>query len=167
MCVCTDRMEGIMSASSWIAYPKWADSYCRFPAWDFDKYFSTQVLPDSASDKLAADRGSTSPKLPFANKVCGKMEEVIRKMDSASRFGMRTSSFLLLLSGYLTLAGYEDSAVPADLMVAALHCLESGLRTVLDQDGSAASTARYTVMETRAGFLPIYRSATAIPSVTL
>ena len=58
------------------------------------------------------------------------MEEVIRKMDdvrmpkrdaAASRFGMRTSSFLLLLSEYLTLAGDEDSAIPADMMVAALH----------------------------------------------
>ena len=133
-----------MSTSSWITYPKRADSYCRFPAWDFDKYFWTQVLPDSASDKLATDRGLTSPNFPFANKVCGKMEEVISKMDSGSRFGMRTSSFLLLLSGYLTLAGYEDSAVLADMMVAALHCLENGLRTVLDQDSSAASTARYT-----------------------
>jgi hypothetical protein len=41
------------------------------------------------------------------------MEEVIRKMESASRFGMPTSSFLLLLSEYLMLAGDKDSAVPA------------------------------------------------------
>ena len=43
VCVCTDRIEGIMSASSWIAYPKRADSYCQFPAWAFDKYFLTQT----------------------------------------------------------------------------------------------------------------------------
>jgi hypothetical protein len=46
---------------------------------------------------------------------------------------MRTSSFLLLLSEYLTLAGDEDSTIPADMMVAALHCLDNGLRTVVDQ----------------------------------
>ena len=61
------------------------------------------------------------------------MEEIVRKMDSASRFGMRISSFLLLLSEYLTLAGDEDSAILADMMVAALHCLDNGLCTVLDQ----------------------------------
>ena len=117
--VCADRIEGIMSASSWAAYPKRADLYYRFPPGDFDKYFSTPALPDSAADKLTADRGSTSSKLHFTDKARGKMEEVAKKIDSASRFGMRTSSFLLLLSEYLTLAGDEDSAIPADMMVAA------------------------------------------------
>ena len=104
-----------MSAASWSPGSKRVGRYYRFPAEDFVRYFSTPVLPDSATDKLAADRGTASSKLPFADKARGKLEEVARKMDSASRFGLRTTSFLLLLSEYLTLACDEDSVVPADI----------------------------------------------------
>ena len=107
-------------------YSKWAETYYRFPTVDFDIYFPNPVLPDLASDRLAADRGTAPSKLPFADKAQGKMEEVVGKRDSASRFGMRTSSFRLLLSEYLTLAGVEDSAVPADMLVASIHCLTAG-----------------------------------------
>ena len=55
--ICTDRIEGIMSASSLIAYPKRADSYYRFPAGDFDKYFSTLVLPDSRVRQTGRGQG--------------------------------------------------------------------------------------------------------------
>ena len=124
--VCSDRIEGNMLATIWNTYSKWAETYYRFPTVDFDIYFPNPVLPDSASDRLAADRGTAPSKFPFADKAHGKMEEVVGKRDSASRFGMRTSSFRLLLSEYLTLAGVEDSAVPADMLVASIHCLTAG-----------------------------------------
>ena len=154
--VCTDRMDAVMQAGKWRAHASRTEAYYRFPQGDFDKYFATPVLPDSASDKLTADRGATSSKRPFADKARGKLEEVAKKLDSASRFGMRSTSFLLLLSEYLALGADGDSAVPADLVVAALHCLDDGLRTILDQfsriSALATSSRRANVLD--ALFLP-------------
>ena len=79
----------------------------------------------------------------------------LKKLDSSSRFGMRTTSFLLL-SEYLALGCDENSTVPGDMMMAALHCLDQGLRTVIDQFARistlATSTRRSNVLD--ALFLP-------------
>ena len=131
--VCSDRMDGVMGTKKWTPYSKRTEPYYRFPPADFQKYFATPVLPDSASDKLIADRGSSSSKLPFADKIRGKLEDVARKMDSSARMGMRTTSFLLLLSEYLEQGCDEENMVPADMMIAALHCLDNGLCSILDQ----------------------------------
>ncbi len=141
--VCVDRMDGVMGAKSWTAYSKRTEPYYQFPPGDFDRYFATPVLldSDSATDKLAADSGSTSSKLPFADKTRGKLEDVAQKMDSSARMGMRATSFLLLLSEYLAI-GCEESAVAADMMVASLHCLDNGLRSVLDQFTRVSTSAR-------------------------
>ena len=154
--ICIDRIADIMGTSKWSAFSTRVDKYYRFPTEHFDKYFATPTVPDSAKDKLAADRGSASSKLPFADKTCGSLEEVLKKLDSSSRFGMRTTSFLLLLSEYLALGCDENSTVPGDMMVAALHCLDQGLRTVIDQFARistlATSTCRSNVLD--ALFLP-------------
>ncbi|XP_033641699.1 uncharacterized protein LOC117301803 [Asterias rubens] len=131
--VCSDRMDGVMETKKWTPYSKRTEPYYRFPPADFEKHFATPVLPDSASDKLVADRGSTSSKLPFADKIRGKLEDVARKMDLSARLGLRTTSFLLLHSEYLEQGCDEETMVPADMMIAALHCLENGLCSVLDQ----------------------------------
>ena len=146
--VCVDRIADIMGTSKWSAFSIRVDKYYRFPTEDFDKY--------SAKDKLAAERGSASSKLPFADKTHSRLEEVLKKLDSSSRFGMRTTSLLLLLSEYLALGCDENSTVPGDMMVAALHCLDQGLCTVIDQFARistlATSTHRSNVLD--ALFLP-------------
>ena len=137
--VCSDQIDSVMTAKSWTAFSKKADKYYRFPTADFDKYFMTPVIPDSAVDKLAADRGASSSKVPFTDKVRGKMEDVLKKLDGAARSGMRASSFLLLLSEYLRIGFEDDSLVPADMMVAALHSLDQGLRMSLEQFSKVAA----------------------------
>ena len=92
--VCSDRMGGVMETKKWTPCSRRTEPYYRFPPADIKKYFATPVLPDSASDKLVADRESSSSKLPFADKSRGKLEDVARKMDSSARMGMRTTSFL-------------------------------------------------------------------------
>ena len=149
--VCVDRIADIMGASKWSAFSTRVDKYYRFPTEDFNKYVATPTVPDSAKDKLAAERGSASSKLPFADKTRGRLEEVLKKLDSSSRFGMRTTSFLLLLSEYLAHGCNENSTVPGDMMMAALHCLDQGLRTVIDQFARistlATSTRRSNVLD--------------------
>ena len=54
---------------------------------------------------------------------------------------MRATSFLLLLTEYLALGCEDDTTVPADLLVAAFHCLDHGLRTSLDQFSLIATLA--------------------------
>ena len=73
-CVCVDRIADIMGTSKWSAFSPRVDKYYRFPTEDFDKYFATPTVPDSAKDKLATDRGSASSKLPFADKTRGLKE---------------------------------------------------------------------------------------------
>ena len=114
-------------------YKKRELSYYRFPTDDFTQFFTAPVVPDSAKDKLAADGGSSSAKNLFSDRSRGKLEDTLKKVDTASRLGLRASSFLLLLTEYLALGCEEDSPIPADLFTAALHCLDHGLRTSLDQ----------------------------------
>ena len=127
--VCVERMNSIAESAKWSPYKKRELSYYRFPSADFAQFFTA----DSAKDKLAVDGGSSSAKNLFSDRLRGKLEDTLKKVDTASRLGLRASSFLLLLTEYLTLGCEEDSPVPADLFTAALHCLDHGLRTSLDQ----------------------------------
>ena len=95
-------------------------------------------------DKLVADAGATASKRAFPDKVRDKFEETLKKVDVASRFGMRSTSFMLLLTQYLAMGCEKDSDVPADMLRAAFHCLDHGLKTALDQ------FARVTTLATRA-----------------
>ena len=131
--VCVERMNSIAETVKWSPYKKRELSYYRFPTADFTQFFTAPVVPDSAKDKLAADGGSSSAKNLFSDRSRGKLEDTLKKVDTASRLGLRASSFLLLLTEYLALGCEEDSPVPADLFTAALHCLDHGLRTSLDQ----------------------------------
>ena len=56
--VCSDSIEDILLVTIWNTYSKWVETYYRFPMVDFDRYFPNPVLPDSASDKFAANRGT-------------------------------------------------------------------------------------------------------------
>ena len=70
--------------------------------------------------------------------------------------GMRTTSSLLLLSEYLEQGCDEEAMVPGDMMSAALHCLDNGLCSILDQFTKittlATSSRRANVLD--ALFLP-------------
>ena len=74
-------------------------------------------------------------KLPFADKTRGRLDgrslKEIRLVLHALACGRRHSSSLL--SEYLALGCDENSTVPGDMMMAAIHCLDQGLRTVIDQ----------------------------------
>ena len=102
--------------------------YYTFPKEDFQRFFAVPILPDSARDKLTSDGAATSSKGLFTDRNRGKIEEILKKIDSASRFGMRSSS-LLLLSEYIVSGCEEESSIPADMLTAAFHCLDHGLRT--------------------------------------
>ena len=154
--VCVDRMNAVATSSSWTPYRRREIDYYRFPREDYDKFFVSPAMPDSAKDKLAADGGATAAKAIFSDRSRGKLESVLTKVDSASRFGMRASSFLLLLTEYLATGCEEDTPVPADLLKAAFHCLDRGLCTVLEQFARvstlATSSRRSNVLD--ALFLP-------------
>lgn len=154
--VCVEHMSAIMTAEKWRPHPRRENGYFRFPSADFEKFFSTPSLSDATRDKLAADEGHTTHKRIFADKTRNKLEDTLKQLDTASRYGMRTASFLLLLSEYLVSGCEEDSAIPADMLTTAFHCLDNGLRSVLGQftrlSTLATSTRRGNVLD--ALFLP-------------
>ena len=95
--MCVEHMGAIMTAEKWRPFPKWENGYLWFPSADFEKKFSTPSLSDAMRDKLAADKGHTAHKRNLAVKTQSKLEDTLKKLDSASHYGMRTVSFLLLL----------------------------------------------------------------------
>ena len=58
-------------------------------------------MHDSVKDKLVANAGATASKRAFSDKKREKFEETLKKVDVASRFDIRSRSFLLLLTEYL------------------------------------------------------------------
>ena len=125
-------------------YSSHESEYYQFPQVDFEEFFAMPVLHDSVKDKLGPDAGATASKRAFPDKVRDRFEETLKKVDVASRFGMRSTSFLLLLTEYLAMVCEEDSDVPADMLRAAFQCLDHGLKTALDQ------FAQVTTLATRA-----------------
>ena len=148
--VCVECMNSIAETAKWSPYKKRDLSYYRFPMADFTQFFTAPVVPDCAKDKFVADGGSSSTKNLFSDRSRGKLEDTLKKVDTASRLGLRASSFLLLLTEYLALGYEEDSPVPADLFTAALHCLDHGLRTSLDHF-SRISTLAVTARRANVG----------------
>ena len=131
--LCTDRIQRISDAKKWTAFNKRAAAYFQFPEKDREDFFTVPLIPDTAKDKLTGDSGKAPTKSIFVDKTRAKMEETMKKVDKAARFGSQTNAFLLLLSEYIVCACEEDSQVPADMLAVAFRCLDEILRFSLDQ----------------------------------
>ena len=131
--VFVNKLNEVAERKQWQPFAKGLCHPFRVPKKDLDEFFTVPAIPDAARDKMAADSGRQSLKAPFVEPVRNKLEEVLGKTDTASRMGMKATSFLLLLSEYLVVACDSSSTIPPHKAISAFQCLEDGLRIVLDQ----------------------------------
>ena len=111
---CVYMFKTVAKSKKWRPFPPRAFSYYHFPQEDFTNFMSVPDLPDAAKDKIAEDSGKPLPRSIFLDKDKALLEASLNKVDKASRFGLRCSAFLLLLSEYLAQACEEDSPVAPD-----------------------------------------------------
>ena len=131
---CIKHINAVADRKVWQSFDKRTSNYFRFPPKDVDDYLTVPTVPDSTRDKLAADgSGSSSTRSLFSDRTRNKIEDTLRKADWASRYGMRSTSFLLLLSEYLVRGCEEETAIPVDMLSSAFRCLDETLRLTLEQ----------------------------------
>ena len=131
--LCMDRIKSTAALKKWIPHTKRSKNYFQYPQKDCEDFFTVPTIPSTAKDKLQSDSGKASAKAIFADKGKARLEEQMRKIDEAARFGAKANAFLLLLSEYIVCACEEGASTPADMLAIAFRCLEEGLRMSLEQ----------------------------------
>ena len=113
--VCAEHMSFVAGTATWAPYRKREHSCYRFPTADFVQSFAAPVIPDAARDGMGTDGGSSSAKKPFSGRSEGTLEDTLKRVDTASRLGLRASSFSPASRGVLGLGlrgGFARSGGP-------------------------------------------------------
>ena len=124
-------MNAVVSSSSWPPYRHCELGSYRFLQAAFDRFFClTDLSSLGYKDTLAADSAVEPRQQDFFHRpLPGRARE---RHEGGLGLSLWNAS-VIFPPGYLTTGFKEDCPVPADLLKAAFHCLDWGLRTVREQ----------------------------------